>query len=160
MQNMISKISLLNDIGIALSAEKNNQRVLELILDGAKKLTSADGGSLYTLNDNDELIFEIVSTDSLNIHMGGTTGHSIDFPPLPLHIKGHDNLSMVVTSAVLNDKTINIHDAYHADGFDFSGTRQFDETTGYRTKSLLTIPMKNHKGDIIGVLQLINSLAG
>jgi len=160
MQNMISKISLLNDIGIALSAEKNNQRVLELILDGAKKLTSADGGSLYTLNDNDELVFEIVSTDSLNIHMGGTTGHSIDFPPLPLHIKGHDNLSMVVTSAVLNDKTINIHDAYYADGFDFSGTRQFDETTGYRTKSLLTIPMKNHKSEIIGVLQLINSLSG
>ncbi|RDH86165.1 MAG: phosphohydrolase [endosymbiont of Galathealinum brachiosum] len=154
---MISKIELLNEIGIALSAEKNSQKVLELILDGAKKLTNADGGSLYTLNDKDELVFEIVSTDSLDIHMGGTTGQSIDFPPLPLHIEGHDNLSMVVTSAVLNDNTINIHDAYHADGFDFSGTRKFDENTGYRTKSLLTIPMKNHKADIIGVLQLINS---
>jgi len=158
MDKMISKIALLNDIGIALSAEKSSQRVLELILDGAKKLTNADGGSLYTLNDKDELVFEIVSTDSLDIHMGGTTGHSIDFPPLPLHdVEGHDNLSMVVTSAVLNDNTINIHDAYHADGFDFTGTRKFDENTGYRTKSLLTIPMKNHKADIIGVLQLINS---
>jgi len=158
MDKMISKIALLNEIGIALSAEKNSQRVLELILDGAKKLTNADGGSLYTLNDKDELVFEIVSTDSLDIHMGGTTGQPIDFPPLPLHdVEGHDNLSMVVTSAVLNDNTINIHDAYHADGFDFTGTRKFDENTGYRTKSLLTIPMKNHKADIIGVLQLINS---
>lgn len=157
MDKMISKIALLNEIGIALSAEKSSQRVLELILDGAKKLTNADGGSLYTLNDKDELVFEIVSTDSLNIHMGGTTGHKIDFSPLPLYIDGHENLSMVVTSAVLNDNTINIHDAYHADGFDFSGTRKFDENTGYRTKSLLTIPMKNHKEDIIGVLQLINS---
>jgi len=157
MDKIISKIALLNEIGIALSAEKNSQRVLELILDGAKKLTSADGGSLYTLNENDELVFEIVSTDSLNIHMGGTTGQAIDFPPLPLHVEGHDNLSMVVTSAVINDNTINIHDAYHEEGFDFSGTRKFDKNTGYRTKSLLTIPMKNHKGDIIGVLQLINS---
>ena len=157
MDKMISKISLLNEIGIALSAEKNNQRVLELILDGAKKLTNADGGSLYTLNDNNELVFEIVSTDSLDFHMGGTTGHTIDFPPLPLYIDGHKNLSMVVTSAVLNDRTINIHDAYHAEGFDFSGTREFDENTSYRTKSLLTIPMKNHKADVIGVLQLINS---
>lgn len=154
---MISKISLLNEIGIALSAEKNNKHVLELILDGAKKLTNADGGSLYTLNDNNELIFEIVSTDSLDFHMGGTTGEIIDFPPLPLYIDGEENLSMVVTSAVLNDNTINIHDAYHAVGFDFSGTRQFDKNTGYRTKSLLTIPMKNHKADVIGVLQLINS---
>jgi len=159
MDELISKIALLNEIGITLSAEKNNQRVLEIILDGAKKLTHADGGSLYTLNDKDELVFEIVSTNSLNIHMGGTTGHVIDFPPLPLHVDGKKNLSMVVTSAVLNDNTINISDAYDARGFDFSGTRKFDETTGYRTKSLLTIPMKNHKGDIIGVLQLINSVS-
>jgi HD-GYP domain-containing protein (c-di-GMP phosphodiesterase class II) len=159
MDKLISKIALLNDIGIALSAEKNSQRVLEIILDGAKKLTHADGGSLYTLSENDELVFEIVSTDSLNIHMGGTTGQAIDFAPLPLHVGGNKNLSMVVTSAVLNDHTINIHDAYDADGFDFSGTRKFDKKTGYRTKSLLTIPMKNHKGDIIGVLQLINSVS-
>jgi len=159
MDNLISKIALLNEIGISLSAEKNSQRVLEVILDGAKKLTNADGGSLYTLNEQDELVFEIVSTDSLNIHMGGTTGHSIDFPPLSLHVDGKKNLSMVVTSAVLNDNSINIDDAYDAKGFDFSGTRRFDETTGYRTKSLLTIPMKNHKGDIIGVLQLINSIS-
>ncbi len=156
---MISKIALLNEIGIALSAEKNNQRVLELILDGAKKLTNADGGSVYTLNDNDELVFKIVSTNSLNIHMGGTTGHAIDFPSLPLHVDDRKNLSMVVTSAVLNGTTINIDDAYHADGYDFSGTRKFDEATGYRTKSLLTIPMKNHKAEIIGVLQLINSVS-
>jgi len=159
MDDLISKIALLNEIGIALSAEKNNQRVLEIILDGAKKLTNSDGGTLYTLNEKDELVFEMVSTDSLNIHMGGTTGHAIDFPPLPLHVNGKKNLSMVVTSAVLNDNTINIHDAYDAEGFDFSGTRKFDETTGYRTQSLLTIPMKNHKAEIIGVLQLINSVS-
>ena len=158
MDKMISKIEMLNEIGIALSSEKSNQRILELILQGAKQLTNADGGTLYTLNADDELVFEIVSTDSLHIYMGGTSDHAIEFPNLPIHVEGHDNLSMVVTSAVVNDKTINISDAYHAKGYDFSGTRKFDESTGYRTKSLLTIPMKNHKSDIIGVLQLINSI--
>lgn len=158
MDMMLTRIEMLNEIGIALSSEKNNQRVLELILNGAKKLTHADGGSLYTVTDNKELKFEIVSTDSLGIAMGGTSGKEINFPPLPLYVNGEKNLSMVVTSAVLNDKTINIIDAYDARGYDFSGTRKFDEKTGYRTRSLLTIPMKNHEGDIIGVLQLINSL--
>lgn len=157
MDMMLARVEMLNEIGIALSSEKNNQRVLELILNGAKKLTHADGGSLYTLTENKELKFEIVSTDSLGIAMGGTSGQEIKFPPLPLYVNGEKNLSMVVTSAVLNDKTINIIDAYDARGYDFSGTRKFDKNTGYRTKSLLTIPMKNHQGDIIGVLQLINS---
>lgn len=64
---------------------------------------------------------------------------------------------MVAAYAVLNDCTVNIDDAYAAEGFDFSGTRQFDQTTGYRSCSFLTVPMKNHDGDIIGVLQLINA---
>ena len=158
MDSMLKKIHMLNEIGIALSAEKNNQRVLEIILNGAKKLTNADGGSLYTVSDDQQLVFEIVSTDSLDIVMGGTSGNKIDFPHLPLFVDGHENLSMVVTSAVINHETINIADAYHAEGFDFSGTREFDNQTGYRTRSILTVPMKNHEADIIGVLQLINSI--
>ena len=51
-----------------------------------------------------------------------------------------------------------IADAYVAEGFDFSGTRHFDERTGYRSQSFLTVPMKNHENEIIGVLQLINAL--
>jgi len=158
MDNLLASIQLLNEIGIALSSEKDNQRVLELILKGAMKLTHSDGGSLYTLTENKELKFEIVCTDSLGLYMGGTSGKDIKFTPIPLYVNGEKNLSMVVTSAVLNDQTINIVDAYDAKGYDFSGTRKFDEKTGYRTQSLLTIPMKNHENDIIGVLQLINSL--
>jgi HD-GYP domain-containing protein (c-di-GMP phosphodiesterase class II) len=64
---------------------------------------------------------------------------------------------MVAAYSVLQDATINIEDAYTADGFDFSGTRKFDQKTGYRSKSFLTVPMKNHESEIIGVLQLINA---
>ncbi|VAX11143.1 Chemotactic transducer-related protein [hydrothermal vent metagenome] len=158
MGKMLAKIAMLNEIGIALSSEKNNDRVIELILNGAKELTNADGGSLYRVTENNELQFEIVSTDSLGINMGGTSSNEIKFPPLPLYVDGKKNLSMVVTNAVLHGQTINIADVYHAEGFDFSGTRKFDAQTGYRTQSILTIPMKNHEGNIIGVLQLINAL--
>jgi len=88
--------------------------------------------------------------------MGGASGVEINFPPVQMYINNKANKSNVVSSAVHEDKTINIPDVYHAEGFDFSGTRKFDQQTGYRTKSILTIPMKNHENDIIGVLQLIN----
>ena len=65
---------------------------------------------------------------------------------------------MVAVYSAIHDKTVNIADAYTEAGFDFSGTRSFDERTGYRSQSFLTVPMKNHEGEIIGVLQLINAL--
>jgi HD-GYP domain-containing protein (c-di-GMP phosphodiesterase class II) len=63
---------------------------------------------------------------------------------------------MVAAHAALTGETVNIADAYSEKGFDFSGTRNFDKKTGYRSKAFLTVPMKNHAGEIIGVLQLIN----
>ena len=61
---------------------------------------------------------------------------------------------MVAAYAAHHDQTVNIADAYTEEGFDFSGTRNFDKKTGYRSQSFLTVPMKNHEGEIIGVLQL------
>jgi HD-GYP domain-containing protein (c-di-GMP phosphodiesterase class II) len=129
-----------------------------MILLGAKELTNADGGTLYSVQEDRTVKMEIMRTDSLDFAMGGTTGKKIPFPPIPLYDEqGNPNLHMVVTNAVLNDTTINIPDAYNAEGFDFSGTRQFDANTGYRSKSFLTVPLKDHEGEIIGVLQLLNA---
>lgn len=154
----LKRIETLNEIGIALSAEKNTPRLLEMILIRAKEITNADGGTLYSVQEDGTVKMEIVRTDSLNFAMGGTTGRDIPFPPIRLHDhEGNGNKHMVVTYAVLNDCTVNIPDAYNADGFDFSGTRAFDHKTGYRSISFLTVPMKNHDGDIIGVLQLLNA---
>ncbi len=156
---LLKQLERLNTIGVALSAEPSNSRLLETILLGAKELTNADGGTLYTVTDDDRLKFEIMRTLSLKISMGGTTGKPIPFSPLPLYLADKKpNLNMVAAYCVLNDKTINIDDAYLADGFDFSGTRKFDEKMGYRSKSFLTVPMKNHENEIIGVLQLINAI--
>ena len=156
MSELLERINRLNEIGIALSAESDTPKLLELIMMGAKSLTHADGGSLYFLKDG-TLNFEIISNDSLDIQMGGTSGAEITFPAIPLKVDGKENHANVVTHCVLSGETINIVDAYSEDGFDFSGTRAFDEKTGYRTQSMLTFPLKDHEQEIIGVLQLINA---
>jgi HD-GYP domain-containing protein (c-di-GMP phosphodiesterase class II) len=156
--DLFRRLSELNQIGIALSREKDITRLLEAILVAAKKITNADGGTLYQIHNDRELRFEIMLTDSLGIAMGGTTGKPIPYDPIKLYgDDGEPNNSMVVAYSVLHDQTINIADAYAERGFDFSGTKSFDGKTGYRSKSFLTVPLKNHEDKIIGVLQLINA---
>ena len=158
--DLFRRLEQLNAIGAALSKERDINRLLESILIAAKTITHADGGTLYRMTDDGRALrFEILRTDSLQIAMGGTTGNAINFPNLPLtSAKGEPNDSMVAAYAAIHDKTVNIADAYTEAGFDFSGTRSFDARTGYRSQSFLTVPMKNHEGEIIGVLQLINAL--
>jgi HD-GYP domain-containing protein (c-di-GMP phosphodiesterase class II)/DNA-binding response OmpR family regulator len=157
--SQVANFMALNDIGIALSAEKNLDRLLEMILLHAKQISNSDGGSLYLRTEDDRLKFAIMRTDSLNFALGGTTGREIPFPPLPMYNPetGEPNHSNIATHAALSGESVNIPDAYEAQGFDFSGTRAFDEKTGYRSKSFATIPMKNSVGEVIGVLQLLNA---
>ena len=151
--DLFRRLEQLNTIGASLSKERDINRLLESILIAAKTITHADGGTLYRMTpDSKALRFEIIRTDSLNIAMGGTTGIPIKFPNLPLADEnGNRNDAMVAAYAAIHDKTVNIADAYTEAGFDFSGTRGFDERTGYRSQSFLTVPMKNHEGEIIGV---------
>ena len=159
---LLARFEQLHEIGAALSSERNIDRLLEHILLAAKTITHADGGTLYRVADNQKFLrFEIVRTDSLNIAFGGTTGAPIpaNFKDLPLYRDdGQPNNSLVAAYAAIHAETVNIADAYAADGFDFSGTRKFDAVTGYRSQSFLTVPMKNHANEIIGVLQLINAM--
>ena len=152
-------IEKLNEIGIALSAEKNTPKLLEMILKGAKTILNTDAGTLYlATEDKKQLQFEIIMNDSLGIMMGAKLGDPMPFEALPLYDQlGNPNNTMVAAHAALYKKTINIPDAYVADGFDFSGTRAFDIKTGYRSQSFLTLPMLNHENELIGVLQLINA---
>lgn len=150
----------LNQIGIALSRERDTPKLLETILTAAKSLLNADGGTLYRLNEErQQLHFEVMHNDSLRLHLGGLSGAPIPFPPIPLYdATGQPNTNMVVTYAVLHDTTVAVDDAYADQDFDFSGTHRFDQQTGYRSRSFLTVPMKNHEDRIIGVFQLINAL--
>jgi len=153
-----SRVDELLRIGVALSKERDINRLLEGILVAAKRITNADGGTLYRMTEERTLRFEIMRNDSLGITMGGTSGVEIPFYPVSLFDKdGHPVNSMVAAYAVHHDCSVNVADAYTEAGFDFSGTKNFDKKTGYRSVSFLTVPMKNHEDEIIGVMQLINA---
>ena len=156
--DLFQRLEELNRIGAALSKETDINRLLETILIAAKTITYADGGTLYRVTDDRKLKFEIMRNDTLGIAMGGTTGVAI--PYYPIHLYDEDGkavTTMVAAYAVHHDRSVNISDAYTEAGFDFSGTRNFDKKTGYRSRSFLTVPMKNHEGEVIGVLQLLNA---
>lgn len=163
LDDLLRRLEQLNEIGASLSKERDITRLLESILLAAKTITNADGGTLYRmLDDHTALRFEILRTDSLRIAMGGSSGVPISFPNLPLRsADGTPNDSLVAVYAAVHHQTVNIADAYTEPNFDFAGTRAFDERTGYRSKSFLAVPMRNHEGEVIGVLQLLNArLAG
>ena len=159
IEDLLKRLEQLNAIGAALSKERDINRLLESILLAAKTITHADGGTLYRVTpDGEKLSFEILRTASLGIAMGGSSGNPINFPDLPLHdTDGKPNDSLVAAYTAIHSQTVNIADAYTEANFDFSGTRQFDERTGYRSQSFLAVPMKDNEGDVIGVLQLINA---
>ncbi|MDH3975215.1 MAG: GAF domain-containing protein [Deltaproteobacteria bacterium] len=155
----LSHIKKLAAIGLALSGQADMKKLLEMIVDAARELSFADAGTLYILDsENKCLNFEILQNDTMNTKMGGTSGVEITLPPVPLEVKGKPNHSNVSSYVALTGEIINIPDVYEAEGFDFTGPRKYDETTGYRSKSMLVIPMKNHENDIIGVLQLLNAI--
>ena len=152
------RITRLNEIGIALSTEKDTNKLFELILEEAKNITNADGRTLYMVDEKGNLKFEIMRNDSMDTIMGGTSGIDIPFPAVPKYFDdGEPNLSNVSAYAAITGNTINIEDAYEEKGYDFSGAKSYDKSSGYRSKSFLTMPLKNHENEIIGVMQLINA---
>lgn len=149
------------ELGIALSSERDHNRLLELILLETKRIANADGGTLYLMSDDEQaLSFAILRNDTLDVAMGGTTGVAIPFPPLALYdAEGTPNYTNVATAVALNKMTVNIPNAYETETFDFSGTIKFDQSTGYKSMSFLTVPLLNKQDSVIGVLQLINARA-
>lgn len=154
---LTEKISRLNHVGIALSVESNYDRLMELILHGAMELTNADGGTIYRIAEDSQLKFEVLINQTLQIAKGGTLGEILNFPMVSLFNEGQQNRGNVVSCCYHDDMTINIVDVYNTKNYDFHGTREFDKRSGYKTTSMLAVPMKNHEKDIIGVLQLINA---
>ena len=153
------RVKRLQEIGLALSTEDDINVIFELIMDEAKNITNADGRTLYMISDDGKTMkFEIMATDSMNFSQGGTTGVEITIPPMQLFNEdGTPNHSSIVAYSANTGKIVNIKDAYKEKGFDFTGAKNFDKNTGYRTTSVLSVPLKNHENDIVGVMQLINA---
>lgn len=156
--SLLEKIEQLNQVGIALSSESDTPTLLQQILSSAQALTQAEGGTLYRVIDERMLHFDVVHNSSLDIKLGGNHPDTITFPPIPLTLpSGVENLTTVSSYVAIKGETVNIADIYSEHEFDFSGALAFDQQMHYRTKSMLTIPLKNFDSDVIGVLQLINA---
>ncbi len=138
------------DIGIRLSTEKNRNRLLMTILDKGMEITNCDASTLY-LYENGELKFQFMKTLSQGISRG-LDGEAIDLPPVPMKEEN------VCSYAAIHREVVNIPDVYTSSRFDFSGPRQYDSLTGYRTQSQLVVPLVNNENELIGVLQLINAM--
>lgn len=148
-------------IGVDLASEKDFNRLLEKMLLEAKTFCHADAGTLYLLNTQaEQLEFVIVRNDTQALALGGTTNQPVTFAPLPLKdpSSGQPNLGYVATRVAINGDSINIQDASLAADFDFARPDSRHAIVGgYMVKSMLTIPLKNSQGDVLGVLQLINA---
>ena len=157
-------IAKLSEIGMALSIEKDINRLFEMILNEARRLCRAEAGTLYILDrEKQSLRFEVLQNDRINIGMQGQGQPSIQLPDVPLYINNRPNHSNVSSYAVLKKAIINLPDIYDLAGsvkyrdLNFKGTMKYDRATGFRTRSMLVLPMQNHEDRIIGVLQLINA---
>ncbi len=148
---VVAAVRELLDIGIALSAEKNYKILLERILSESRRITACDAGTLYLVKSG-KLSFEIIQNDTLNIHQGGQ-GEPIELPPVDIAE------TAAAGFCALHNTVINIPDVYKPEisGIDFTGPRRYDALTGYHTISMMVIPLENHEGAIIGVLQLLNA---
>jgi HD-GYP domain-containing protein (c-di-GMP phosphodiesterase class II) len=147
LRRAVSDLETLNKIGVALSTERNTDALLELILSKSREITSADAGSLYLVEQENgqakHLVFKLTQNDS----------HSVPFRQFTMPI----DTDSVAGYAAATGQILNIKDAYRIRHLPFRLNRDFDQKFGYRTKSMLVVPMKNQKDEVIGVLQLINS---
>jgi len=137
-EEQLTHIKQSTNIGLALSSEKNIDKLLEMIVLEARAMSDADAGTLYILNDEGtHLNFKIMQNDTMNIRMGGTSGTEINLPSVPLYLDEKPNHSNVSSHVAITGEIINIPDVYEAEGFDFTGPKKYDASTGYRSKSMI-----------------------
>ena len=141
------EIEQLNEIGIALSTQQDRDSLLRFILQKCRDITASDAGSLYLIEENERgerrLRFKITQNDSTTVEFRESL-LPIDSTSLAGHV-------------ALTGEAIDLPDVYAIPvSLPYHFNQKFDEQSGYRSKSMLMVPMKNPQGEIIGVIQLIN----
>lgn len=139
------------EIAIAISKEKDFDKLMDQIINEAMSITGCDGGTLYVYDREKECLhFHNMITRSKGINLTASKGE-ITLPPVPMG-RGH-----VCACAALDHKNIKIDDIYVSTEYDFHGAQRYDRLNEYRTASMMVIPMEDDKAKVIGVLQLINA---
>jgi len=145
------QIEKLNQIGIGLSSETNLEDLLELIVFEAREFTGADGGSLYILDEDETLYFNVSQDDTLSRRPDPPPG----FKPYPLTLSRESIAGYVA----ITGEIVNIEDVYSLPStVPYRFNPDFDMSNDYVTRSMLVVPMKDREQEILGVLQLINPM--
>ena len=137
-------------VGILLTVERDASKLLNTIVEKGMEITNCDAGTLY-LYEDDVLKFRIMRTISQNVSRGLDGEPITDIPPVPFKEEN------VCAYTAIHRKVVNIADVYDCDEFDFSGPKRYDAMTGFRTQSMLVIPVENNEGELIGVFQMMNA---
>lgn len=137
-------------VGIQLTVEKDDNKLLNTIVEKGMQITNCDASTLY-LYEDDVLKFRIMRTLSQNVCRGLDGEPITDIPPVPFKEEN------VCAYTAIHRKVVNIADVYDSEEFDFSGPKRYDAMTGFRTQSMLVIPVENNTGELIGVLQMMNA---
>ncbi len=140
-------------IGVALSAERDFERLLERLLQEARHFCGADGGVLF-LQQHDRLVHVQLQCASLSISAGGA-GEPVDMPSLDLKVQG--TTLRPAAKAALYGATVNLENIHDAEGLDLSAVEAFDRRHDYVTRSLIALPLRAVDGDVVGVLELWNA---
>lgn len=144
------------DIILSFRDQTDTDNLLDAILIKLMELTSSDAGTVYVREDN-ELRFAVLRNHTLGFL---SKGSEVNLPPIDLSAVP---IETVAAYTAVYNKVVSIDDVYHEKGFNFEGTKKYDKLVGYRTKSMLAIPLfaaagphNNFKAEVVGVVQLIN----
>ena len=156
--DLTDRIRRLTKIGIALSAEKDINNFFKMVLNEAVDFTNSDAGTMYWVTDDKKYLeFKFVCTLSKNLSLG--SADVAKWPNIPLYKDNGEKLMRTFVSYVTHTaKPKSIDDVYYQDVFDNSGTKKYDAANNYRSVSMAAIPLKNHEDDVLGVIQLINTM--
>lgn len=143
------QLTSLIESSLLLASEQDHEKILRHLLMAGKRICNADAATLFLNTPNQTLRFAMRTRDDVL--------PTIELPLFDSE-SGKPNEQFVSTYVSHNNRSVVIDDVYEEEGFDLRGTQSFDANTGYRTVSMMTIPLTPRDGDPIGVLQLINAM--
>ncbi len=148
----VATMETVNSIGKSLTAERQEGRLLKTIVLGTKKLLRADGGALYLFSADHRYQLALLEIDSLHLKVESGRGDQGE-APLPLLCPAWERKWITLDSSDSTDL-----DLHTVSGYGENGQSEFDRRTGYLTRSWLSVPLRNHENELIGILQLINAV--
>ncbi len=158
-ENQVAHINRLTRIGESLSSETDLHKIWDMMLEEAVEFTNADGATIYQVSEDKKYLdFEVLFNGTMKLRLGGVRG-PVGWPSIPLYDEnGNPRLSNIVTNVYHLKRSLCFDDVYIQEEFDVSGTKKADKDHDYRSKSMLTIPLKNHEDEVLGVIQIINAM--